>query len=1116
MTKREVVRDTSGRLSDVVTIARQFVRSIRIDTDFGSEDGLDGYICQGTARNVLDAMARQVQATSQRAFTWTGPYGGGKSSLALLLCSLVGKDAKLRARAKKIVDVDAENPISQVFNSGHQGWTVLPIVGQRGSVVQALSSSLRAARGTRRGPNYGRDTLIDQLMHEARDRAEGVLVVIDELGKYLEAASQGIGDDINFFQDLAEKASRCEGRLIVIGVLHQSFDAYASRLSRQVRDDWAKVQGRFVDIPLIAATDEVLELMARAINVDDGVDRNIAHCVSEVASAMRERRPATPSSIESSLSGCWPLHPVTAALLGPVSRRKFGQNERSSFGFLSSREPYAFAEFLDESPISVASMYEPARYWEYLRANMEPAILASPDGHRWSAAVDAVERAEAKGSALHVAVTKTVALLDLFRGGSGLAAEERVLCVSVSGAKSKDEIRRALQDLVHWKILIERRHQNAFGLFAGSDFDIEGAIAQAGAELSNDVVNQVSALADLQPVVAKRLYAETGTMRWFDRRIVQVTNLGQVLSTYRPEAGAAGTFFLCLPAERGQDVRAQIEWQAEMIQTGQVLLGVPANANALFDLALELTAAQNVLRSRSELEGDAVARREVLSRVSTLQGALEEEVTDALAKSAWQWPGGAQRELSGNPSTIASTVAQWLYPSSPKVMSELLNREAPSSNANKARRDLMYRMFRHAHQRDLGFEGFPADAGLYHTVLRAQGLHGPKDDASWGFRGPNPSGDAHNRALWPAWSEAQRRCLTDGPAVTIKDVHALWSARPYGMRSGLIPVLSLAFYLAHRGDLALYVDGVFTPELSELVIDEWLIAPESVRLQHVAATPKRQALLQALQRGAAESSETPPDQTPLEVARALVSMVLTLPMWTRRTMTVSKEAQLVRNMLLKASDPNQVLFAELPALLGGQEPEIIGPALTRVLAELREAYPQMLKNVRHHILQALDHEDGEIERMRSRAQSIKGVTGDLRIESLLAHLERYDHSNSVIEGLISSAISKSSAAWVDRDIDQALVQLSSFAMEFRKAEVIAPMVRGTAGTRHLIGIVFGAGNGRRASGTVDIDAKDLPKVKELANQLVASLKTQKRELVLAALAEVGAQLVNDETEALNG
>jgi hypothetical protein len=352
--------------------------------------------------------------------------------------------------------------------------------------------------------------------------------------------------------------------------------------------------------------------------------------------------------------------------------------------------------------------------------------------------------------------------------------------------------------------------------------------------------------------------------------------------------------------------------------------------------------------------------------------------------------------------------------------------------------------------------------------------------------------------------------LVDGPAVSIKDLHALWSARPYGMRSGLLPLLSLAFYLAHSGDLALYVDGVFTPEMSELLIDEWLIAPESVQLQYVAATPKRQVLLEALQRSVADHCGTPHDQTSLEVARSLVSMVFALPMWTRRTMSVSKETQVVRNMLLKASDPNQLLFSELPALLGGKEPETVIPGLTRVLIELRDAYPKMLERVRRHVLQVLDHDDGDPERMRGRALSIKGITGDLRIESLLAHLERYDASDQVIEGLISSAINKGSASWVDRDIDQALIQLSTFAMEFRKAEIVAPMVRGTTGTRHVIGVIFGSGNGRRASGTVDIDARDMPKVKELVSQLTASLKSQRRELVLAALAEVGARIVDDE------
>ena len=64
-------------LADEVTLTRQFQRAVRLDVDFGRVDALRGYTCQGTARNVLEATARHVLQTPQRAFIWTGPFGGG-------------------------------------------------------------------------------------------------------------------------------------------------------------------------------------------------------------------------------------------------------------------------------------------------------------------------------------------------------------------------------------------------------------------------------------------------------------------------------------------------------------------------------------------------------------------------------------------------------------------------------------------------------------------------------------------------------------------------------------------------------------------------------------------------------------------------------------------------------------------------------------------------------------------------------------------------------------------------------------------------------------------------------------------------------------------------------
>lgn len=74
----------------------------------------------------------------------------------------------------------------------------------------------------------------------------GLLLFVDEMGKFLEAAAQD-GSDVYLFQRIAEAASRSNGRLLFVGVLHQAFDEYAHRLSHELRMSGQK----FKDVLLI-------------------------------------------------------------------------------------------------------------------------------------------------------------------------------------------------------------------------------------------------------------------------------------------------------------------------------------------------------------------------------------------------------------------------------------------------------------------------------------------------------------------------------------------------------------------------------------------------------------------------------------------------------------------------------------------------------------------------------------------------------------------------------------------------------------------------------------------------------------------------------------------------
>ena len=62
------------------------------------------------------------------------------------------------------------------------------------------------------------------------------------MGKLLEAASEGDGD-VYFYQLLAEAATRSNGRFVIVGILHQSFQEYANSPIKRVRDEWGKIHG---------------------------------------------------------------------------------------------------------------------------------------------------------------------------------------------------------------------------------------------------------------------------------------------------------------------------------------------------------------------------------------------------------------------------------------------------------------------------------------------------------------------------------------------------------------------------------------------------------------------------------------------------------------------------------------------------------------------------------------------------------------------------------------------------------------------------------------------------------------------------------------------------------
>lgn len=1103
-------------LSDIVQISRQYQRSIRVDADIGRADALSGYICHATAAAVVDGMAKQLSNTNQRCFTWTGPFGGGKSSLAVALASALHPNKTLRAKAREILHLDTKPDFDAAFPV-RKGWLLVPAVGRRGSVIAALHASLRHAQGRnidgRSKPNA--QSLIAELLDEAKNRPhDGVLVIIDEMGKFLEASALGAGDDVYFFQELAEAAARSEGRLVVVGVLHQSFAQYSARLGIDTRDDWTKVQGRYVDMPFVAASDEVVELIGRAIEAKERPPwmRDASEAIAE---AIRSRRPAVGQGFADALERCWPLHPAMAALLGPISKRQFGQNERSTFGFLSSVEPNGFRAYLNSTLKSEATWYRPSDYWDYLRSNLEPAILASPDGHRWSQAVEAVERAEVKtGDALLVALIKNIAIIDLFRNGSGLAADETVIG-ALFYDRTREELGAALNKLAALKVALFKNYTGAWSVFEGSDFDIDGAIAQTLAASPGIDYARLAQLMGLHPVVAKRHYHETGSMRWMELQLCSIEQAEKVAADFQPKKGEFGIFILALPGKglslRAASVRAQA---CARLKPWPVIVGIPTNHARISELSAELVALEQV-KDRHELSGDAVARREVYARLAATRADLEDQLQAALTSAKWHKGDNQIIEPGAKLSPEASQLADDLFTDTPPVWSELVNRDSVSSNSVKARRDLLHAMVNAEGQEALGFEGYPAERGLYETLLRSTGLHRQDTSRVWRFM---PPGNGHAEGFVSLW-EATRALFSDASArVGAHEIYARWSDVPFGMKRGIQPVIFTAFLLAHKANIAVYKDGMFVPRLTDFDIDECLQDPDRFSLRWVTIDEDKNQILQGIAKLLAEIGENASASDPLEAARGLVAMVFNLPEWARRTAHLSQAARDMRDMLLKASDPHKVLFVDLASLLGAADGKAYVKALRGPLHELAGAYAKMLADVETKMLAALDASRDDLESLRERAKAVSGISGDYQIDGFATRLANYDGSRSALEGILSMAAERPPRDWVDRHIDAAVLELAKFARRFRESEAFAG-VQGRAARSEAIAVVIGAGaDTKTISRSFAIPDRHRATVEAKANELTSMLEQQGlgTDVLLAILAKAGMKLASIDKEAANG
>ncbi len=452
------------KISECIEIRRRFLRSVNLEKDYESSGQNGDYIVTPTARHILGRISEGLSADSTyRAWTVTGPYGVGKSAFAVFLTRLLcqhGPEGIAAWKQIKQVDPALAKELAAKVNEPKESHGLLPILftARRAQasvcLLEGIQTGLSLLKKTHTRTLAGE---VESLLNDARkdhgidsrriaslvtslattaERAgySGLLLLIDELGKLFEfAARTPQKGDVFILQEIAELASR-SGKfpILLLGFLHQSFEEYGQHLDSLTRKEWAKIHGRFEDIAFLEPPDQIIRMIASAIKwtpigLPSGLQQQVRKISKESARCGVCPPGIKKEEFEEVCVHSYPLHPCTLVAL-PFVFRRFAQNERSLFSYLSSLEPGGFQEFLRTHAIA---SHTPAfirlhHLFDYFTINFGAGLFRQPQARRWLEAADVLERKE-NLSETHVQLVKTIGVLGALGDFCHLSAQESMI-----------------------------------------------------------------------------------------------------------------------------------------------------------------------------------------------------------------------------------------------------------------------------------------------------------------------------------------------------------------------------------------------------------------------------------------------------------------------------------------------------------------------------------------------------------------------------------------------------------------------------------------------------------------------------------------------------------------
>ena len=986
----------NGRLSEIIMQTKYFSPSINIQRDINQTLH---YI---PTRNGEKAFQKITSAFAHgtKSFSIIGAYGTGKSAFILAVEKVLNKKADYFF-----------NPLGESIISFEPEF----FVGSYTSFKQVFCDVLKLDSTNDFFPE-----LKSRIVKKAQMKT-GLLIVVDEFGKFLEyAAKERPEEELYFIQQLAEFSNSRDLPIIFITTLHQPFEDYALELTKPQKKEWDKVKGRLVEVSFNEPVEQLLFLASERI-----FQKSIPSLINQEQQLKLFEAIKTadifPMRDYFAFDFAQKIFPfdILSSSIAIVAFQRYGQNERSLFSFLDSDDYLGFSDFKDGK-----EFYNVACLFDYLKYNFHSLLNSrfNPDSAHWKAIDESIQRAESIFDEDYKNVSqilKTIGLVSIL-GRQGQKLNKEFLNYYSSIALGIGNSNALIEKLESKQIIRYRNYSQRYVLFKGTDFDLNLELELAEGQVSKDfsIVHQLKEYFSFPIVTAKRSFFERGTPRYFVYEITEYP-IHKI-----PDGQIDGYINLVFNDLLKTDAISTFSNNVNEA----ILYGWFRNFDQIKDQLIEIEKIQIVKNkcvddpiAISELDAYLITSKEELSRV------FHTSFYGSDANVSWYFNGRHEQfENSRQMNLKLSEICNEIYFNTPVLKNELMNREKISAAISSAKKSLVELLLNSVEIANLDFDDnrFPPEKTIYLALLRRTGIHQLNENGQWFLGRP------HERSfinLWEISMQFMNDCAIAPRKLT--DFIDVLKSKPFKLKQGFIDFWVQIFLVANQKYFAFYDLDEFIPALSADTLEVAMKQPQKYRISTFNLDDNRLNVFNRYRYFLNLIEENAPDSDSfIETVKPFLTFYKRLVPYTQQTKKLSKEALRLRESISIATDPEKIFFEDIPRALGFtlndlsevQKLEEFSIKIQMATRELSGAFPNLINRIEEVISKTVREERIDFPEnkilLQQRFNKLKKEQIDPKLKVLVQRINTpLDDRQSWISSIATTIIGKSLDQFTDDD-----------------------------------------------------------------------------------------------------